>query len=74
MCLCVSVSFFHFRISGPAGRRLVKALSLRELEYLQLIRKKNISLYGEVIRKLDEVIRKLEDNISAPDVSDELYL
>ena len=67
MCLCVSVSFFHFRISAPAVRRLVKALSLRELEYLELIRKKNISLYGEVIGEL-------KDNISAPDSSDEFDL
>lgn len=37
---------------GPAGKKLYKALSFRELEYLEFIRKRNILLYGEVLEKL----------------------
>ena len=41
---------------GPSGNKLFKALSFRELEYLEFLRKKNIILYGEVLDKLKENI------------------
>ena len=45
-----------FRTKGSAGKQIYKALSFRELEYLEFIRKKNIILYGEVLEKLREDI------------------
>jgi len=38
--------------SGPEGKKLIKALSLRELEYLEFIRKRDIPLYGEILEHL----------------------
>jgi len=40
------------RRSGPTGKKLYKALSLRELEYLEFIRNRDIVIYGEVLEKL----------------------
>ena len=65
------VTFFSdFRTRGPAGKKLYKALSFRELEYLEFIRKKNILLYGEVLEKLRNDI--LGPN--APNDSDQMPL
>ncbi|XP_047145463.1 innexin inx3 isoform X1 [Hydra vulgaris] len=58
---------FGVKTRGPTGNKLFKALSFRELEYLEFLRKKNIILYGEVLEKL-------KDNIigpNAPSLDDE---
>ena len=47
------ICFYHFRSrGGSAGKKLYKILTFRQLEYLVFIRKNNILLYGEVLKKL----------------------
>ncbi|XP_002164718.2 uncharacterized protein LOC100203416 isoform X1 [Hydra vulgaris] len=46
----LTIVFVVFR--GLSARKLYKVLSLRECEYLELIRKRNLPLYSEIILKL----------------------
>lgn len=43
-----------FLRQGTAARKMYKRVTIRECEYLEFIRRKNLSLYGEVIRLLKE--------------------
>ena len=48
------INFACFAAGGDPAKKMFKVLTLRELDYLEYIRKKNIPVYGEVIRKLRE--------------------
>jgi len=48
------IGVFGIKAHGPTTRRIFKSLSFRELEYLEFIRKRDISLYGEILDKLRE--------------------
>ena len=43
-----------FLSQGSQVKKVYQALTLRECEYLEYVRKKNISVYGKLIRKLKE--------------------
>lgn len=43
-----------FLRNGNPARQIYKILTLRECEYLTFIRRKNIPLYGDILRKLKE--------------------
>lgn len=43
-----------FLKQGSPARKMYKRLTLRECEYLEFIRRKDLPLYGEVLRKLKE--------------------
>jgi len=43
---------FKFANEENAARRVFETLSIREGEYLSFIRKKNVPIYGELVRKL----------------------
>jgi len=43
-----------FARGGSPAIKIYKKLTLRECEYLEFIRRKNLALYGEVIRKLKD--------------------
>lgn len=45
---------FSFRARGKSGGRIYKALTFREVEYLEFIRKRDIALFGEVVEKLQK--------------------
>jgi len=51
-----AIGIFGIKSESPSSKKLFKALSFRELEYLEFIRKKNVILYGEVLEKLRETI------------------
>ena len=42
------------RPSGTAGKKIYNALSFRELEYLEFMRKRNVILYQEVLSQIKE--------------------
>ena len=46
------LEYLVLELEGKLIKSFCKALSFRELEYLEFIRKKNILLYGEVLEKL----------------------
>lgn len=50
------ISHFFFRPHGAAGKKIFKALTFREIEYLEYMRKKNIILYQEVLEQIKENI------------------
>ncbi|XP_057310138.1 innexin inx2-like [Hydractinia symbiolongicarpus] len=50
------IGIFGIRKRGQTGKKLYKALTFRELEYLEFIRKRDVMLYGEVMEKLREDI------------------
>jgi len=43
-----------FLSQGSQAKRVYQSLTLRECEYLEFIRKKNMTVYGKLIRKLKE--------------------
>jgi len=47
-----AIGIFGIKTRTPGSKKLFKALSFRELEYLEFIRKKNVILYGEVLERL----------------------
>lgn len=51
-----AIGIFGIKTRTPGSKKLFKALSFRELEYLEFIRKKDVILYGEVLEKLRENI------------------
>jgi len=51
-----AVGVFGARPHGAAGKKIFKALTFREIEYLEYMRKKNIILYQEVLEQIKENI------------------
>ena len=50
-----------FLSQGSQVKKIYQSLTLRECEYLEYVRKKNISVYGKLIRKLkEEILDKYE--------------
>ena len=43
-----------FLSQGSHAKKVYQSLTLRECEYLEFIRKKNLTIYGQLIRKLKE--------------------
>jgi len=66
------IGIFGIKTRGPAGKKLYKALSFRELEYLEFIRKRDIALYGEVLERLRHDF--LGPNANAPNDPESLPL
>lgn len=48
------VTITCFLAQGSHAKRVYQSLTLRECEYLEFIRKKNVPVYGKLIRKLKE--------------------
>lgn len=48
------VTITCFLSQGSQAKRVYQSLTLRECEYLEFIRKKNLPVYGKLIRKLKE--------------------
>ena len=58
-----------------AGRRM-KRLCLRECQYLEYIRRKNMPLYGNILQKLgsgDNTLPKYKEEKKRPFLMDESY-
>ena len=52
ICLGSVISFTCFMKDGNPARQIYKMLTFRECEYLELIRRNSIPIFGEVIRAL----------------------
>ena len=46
------LTFYAFMAQGDQTRKVYQMLTLRECQYLEYIRKKDMNIYGEVVRKL----------------------
>lgn len=70
-----AVGLFGARPHGAAGKKIFKALTFREIEYLEYLRKKNIVLYQEVLEQVKERILgpnapSMEDGYPLDNLSD----